>query len=342
VKYSGNVPPNLDQPVPDEGNLNSQMPETRPLPSSVQPIGPAENLQDTGNQLRGPLPTDNPANPELNSGTGRAHSVTNPLQAKINVAAVTAIANKISLPLERIRDPEVAFVEVMLHNGSQQVAVVNGDAAKASIADHSDAATGGRYLVEVSKPKLTTDKLKILLTADVASAGLSEGIGHEYIEPSQYRRRPLGVAIGVDGTRHQVEAERFGVRVLMPGDDTVGWLAFQCDPNEPIKSVTIPLSFSRSLTPDGMLEVPVGAQNGEANLTPTRAQSHQSSNSITRDASSGFMVPPNQPVYPSGDTPLHANPAPSQPSQSGYTASPASDPIAPPANSTPPSPGTVR
>jgi hypothetical protein len=157
---NGRVPANMDQPVPDQGNLDSQMPETQPFPKGVQPNGPSENTRDTGIELRGPLP-GNAASPELNVGTGKPHSVTNPLQAKIDVAAVAAIANKIPSPLERIRDPQVAFVEVMLHNGSQQVAVVNGDAAKASIGDNSQSATGGRYLVEVSKPKLTSEKLKI-------------------------------------------------------------------------------------------------------------------------------------------------------------------------------------
>jgi hypothetical protein len=61
-----------------------------------------------------------------------------------------------------------------------------------------------------------------------------------------------------------VEADRFGVRVLMPGDQSVGWMAFVCAPEQSIKTVTIPVSFTRSLTPDGVLEIPVREANSAA------------------------------------------------------------------------------
>jgi hypothetical protein len=187
---------------------------------------------------------------------------------------VAATAKKLeSPPLTRIRDEDIAFVLVTLHNGSQQVAVVNGDAAQASIDTKPAPAAGGRYLVEVSRPKLTEKKLVAVATVSAVTGVLAGPIFHEYVEPSQYRHRSLGEAIGVDGTRHQVEGERFGVRVLMPGDESVGWMAFECLPEQNIKSVSVPISFSRSLTPDGVLDVPVsgGAAPGGSSTLPGQA-----------------------------------------------------------------------
>ncbi|MGH7488954.1 MAG: hypothetical protein ACREMY_25625, partial [bacterium] len=163
-------------------------------------------------------------------------------------------------PLPRLRDPDLQFVQVSLRNDSQVVAVVNGDAAQASVSGQVMPAAGGRYLVHSGRPGMTMKKQLWLLAVGAGSFGFAGPEFYEYITPDQHRKRSLGTAIGIDGTRHQVEAQRFGVRVLMPGDETIGWMAFQCQPEQSIKSVTIPISFSRSLSPDGVLDVPVQSQ----------------------------------------------------------------------------------
>lgn len=184
------------------------------------------------------------------------------------------------VPFDKMRDDDLQFVQVSLRNNSQQVAVVNGDASQASVAAGPTPAVGGRYLVQNSKPGLTQGKIMALSAVTVGTFGLAGPIFYEYITPDQHRDRSLGTAIGVDGTRHQVEADRFGVRVLMPGDETVGWMAFACQPGDAVKAVTVPLSFSRSLTPDGVLEVPVQGLAGTAALQNTAENNKAASDAV--------------------------------------------------------------
>ncbi|MBX9692961.1 MAG: hypothetical protein K2Z81_11300 [Cyanobacteria bacterium] len=60
----------------------------------------------------------------------------------------------------------------------------------------------------------------------VGTLGLAGPIFYELMTPSENGKRDLGIALGRDRGRHEVEGERMGVRLIMPGDETTGWVAF--------------------------------------------------------------------------------------------------------------------
>jgi len=237
----------------------------------------ADDDPNTPAELRGPLGigTITPAPGTTQSTTDGTTSLppattagtaaNNTLRGLANITTVTATAKALETkPLPRIRDEDIKFVEIRLRNDSQQVVVINGDAAQAVVGTGTLPAAGGHYLVDSARPGMTKTQFAVVAAVFIGSASIDGPIVYEYVTAGQHRKRSLGMAIGIDGTRHQVEAERFGVRVLMPGDQSVGWMAFSCEPDQTIHNVTIPLSFSRSLTPDGVLKVPVETSTGQA------------------------------------------------------------------------------
>jgi hypothetical protein len=240
-----------------------------------------QNKTDSNPDLRGPIGTQSAASikppivgPAESNTAAAAGAFVKGLGPIANVTASAAVMPRI--PFSHVRDQDLQFIQVSLRNDSQQVAVVNGDATQASVGDKTTPAVGGGYVVQSAKPELTGKKHAAVIAVGLGTVGLAGPQFYEYITPDQHRDRSLGEAIGVDGTRHRVEAQRFGVRVLMPGDETVGWMAFACDPGTNVKTVTIPLSFSRSLTPDGVVEVPVRLDaNYAAGFQPQNESANQ-------------------------------------------------------------------
>lgn len=218
------------------------------------------------------------------------------LKGAANMSSLSASAQSlVAPPLPKMRDTEMKYVQVSLRNDSQQIAVVNGDAAQGSVQNEKRPAAGGRYLTDSAKPHLTKQKIALAAAAEIGSAGLAGPLFYEYITPDQHRKRSLGTAIGVDGARHQVESDRFGVRVIMPGDETAGWMAFPCPADQSVTSVSIPISFSRSLTPDGVLEVPVGSGSASTSTTRIDATTTSTTTTITSPSSTGGDLPPVAP-----------------------------------------------
>jgi hypothetical protein len=249
------------------------------------------------------------------------------LKGLADVSSLTATASELErVPFSDMRDKELQFVQITLRNDSQQVAIVNGDAAEAAVKSETAPAVGGRYLVMSAKPGVSTKKRIVIAGASLGTAALAGPIVYEFVTPDQHRDRSLGEAIGSDGTRHRVEADRFGVRVLMPGDETTGWMAFSCQLAQSLKSVTIPLSFSRSLTPDGVLEIPIKAQAGKegamsapntvqrqkaaANAIKNAEQSAQQSGAPKPSPGMGGLM--QEPTFPAQDGTPPATATPTQ------------------------------
>ncbi len=78
----------------------------------------------------------------------------------------------------------------------------------------------------------------------VGTLGLAGPIFFELMTPSENGKRDLGIALGRDRGRHEVEGERLGIRLIMPGDDTIGWVAFGDGNNlRERKSLFVPIMF---------------------------------------------------------------------------------------------------
>ena len=257
IEPSATVGGDLRGPIPTPGSASNTNPNVTggsdmaapsaptPDPSSIRTTTiPTPALGNDPSLRESTIPPPKVGPAENNTASQDAPN----LKGLANITSVTASATAMQKPpFDHLRDTELQFVQITLRNDSQQVAIINGDASEASTGSGSAPAVGGRYLVDSAKPGLSKEKVATVVAATLGSAALAGPIVYEMVTPEQHRDRSLGEAIGIDGTRHQVEADRFGVRVLMPGDESVGWMAFSTEAAQAIKSVSIPLSFSRSL-----------------------------------------------------------------------------------------------
>jgi len=179
-----------------------------------------------------------------------------PIQA--SVSDIFAQANQLTIcPLARIRDEHLRFVELHVRNDTDQAALINGDAVQAELGSSSAQPVTSEYITHDSRPGLGGKGTAAVVAVSGLSLGLAGPIFYEMLTPSQHGKRYLGTAIGTDGARHSVEASRFGLRVVMPGDETYGWLAFECPDNAAPTKLSIPIGFHKSLTPDGRVVVQV-------------------------------------------------------------------------------------
>ena len=235
-------------PLPSSASSTMAPQSSVPLPS---PQG--ENVAQP--QLRGSIgPKSQEPGSYITTGTDITSSVPlPPLAGLARITSVSASARELpKCPLGRIRDCNLRFVEVRLANNANDVAIVNGDAAQIkTVGGTVVSAAMTPHLNNTARPGLTQFGYTAAVLATAGSLALAGPIFYENLTPDQHRKRYLGTAIGLDGIRHTIEDSHFCLRVIMPGDETVGWFAFELNDRKPLKEIMIPLSFHRSLTPDG-------------------------------------------------------------------------------------------
>lgn len=126
-------------------------------------------------------------------------------------------------PLSRYRGDKLVFFKVRIRNDGQNPVLVLGRDAQIAESKTIRAAA-----LENHDNTLLTPKEKALVAAvGIGSAGLASSLFYEHMTPDENRHRNLGLALGRDRGRHEVESENLGTRYVMPGDETVGWLAFE-------------------------------------------------------------------------------------------------------------------
>jgi len=185
-----------------------------------------------------------------------------------NNSLVTANAKLMpKSPLMRTRDANLRFVQVTVKNDSPEVVLIHGDIAQANIAGALKTASSARYVGQVASPKLGLSGRIATGVVTAGSLGFAGPIFYENMTPDQHRKRYLGTAIGVDGSRHEIESDRFGLRVLLPGDETVGWLAFDCPNDNQMTNLVIPVNYSKSTLPSGSLVISVSRMKPGAAAT---------------------------------------------------------------------------
>jgi hypothetical protein len=253
--------------------------ENEPAPNGVLPpqsqTPPAEGYM-------GPVPGQNPidfgrssTDNQVPLGDSLSGAATAPgsgqparqLSAHYSTVSATAKMLKVA-PLMRCRDENMQFVEIKLRNDSAEVALVHGDIAEAKVGGSMRTAASARYIGTVASPKLDMKGRILTGLVTVGSWGFAGPIFYENLTPEQHQKRYRGTAVGVDGSRHEIEDQRFGLRVLMPGEETVGWLAFECPDASSLTSLLIPVNYSRSQLPSGSLVVKVKAADESDKLNP--------------------------------------------------------------------------
>lgn len=161
-------------------------------------------------------------------------------------------------PLSRYRGDSIIFYEVHIKNsGATPVLVLGRDAQ--FVMPSSTVKTIRAASLEKHDNTLLTPKEKVLVGAvGVGTAGLASSIFYEHMTPSENKHRSLGIALGRDRGRHEVESENLGTRLIMPGDETNGWVAFE--DNADIRQQTtlkVPVMFPPYSSVSATLAVPV-------------------------------------------------------------------------------------
>jgi hypothetical protein len=188
-------------------------------------------------------------------------SATPPKTAKAEIVLIKAEVTALKAnPVERYRGPHLRFFEMHFKNGSDEIAIIDGDNTQA-VADkgairHANASA----VIKGASNNLTPNGKALVTGVSLLSLGLAGPIFYEMMTPQEHAKRYLGRAIGVDGVRQEIESGRFGRRLIMPGDETTGWVAFESPSDESIKSLKIPVWFSPMRSPATYLELPVKPQ----------------------------------------------------------------------------------
>lgn len=169
-------------------------------------------------------------------------------------AEVTALT---AYPLPHCR-ARLRFFFVHLKNISDEPAIIDGDNTEAQGSNSSIHVSDASILIRSSSGNLSTSGKAKVMAAYLSSAGLAGPIYYELATPEQHRKRDFERSIGIDGVRHAVEAGRFGRRLVMPGDETAGWLAFPYSESELVKELKIPIWFLPMHAAPTYLSLPIG------------------------------------------------------------------------------------
>jgi hypothetical protein len=165
-----------------------------------------------------------------------------PLRGLASLSGVAASALRASdcLPGCR-RDMGVQCVQVHIQNNTDQPITVNGNEASGMVGTASLPVASEPVTEKESGCGLTAADVGLLAVIGVTTVGFGQDMLFERLTTP----KTLGEAFFRDGARHKVEGVRFGRRLLMPGDETTGWLC-----------------FNGSITPD-TVSLPVAGMDGK-------------------------------------------------------------------------------
>jgi hypothetical protein len=188
------------------------------------------------------------------------NSTTSTLQGAANLTEISVTARNLpKCPLMRDHDKSLKYVEVTVKNDGQNIAVILGNNAHADVTTVNVPTAPASVAEDSDLPRINGKERLAVGVVAAFSFGYCGPLFYEMLTPNQHHKRSLGTAIGRDGSRREVESGHFGVRVIMPGDSTIGWLAFRCPRDQDLKSLVIPVSYTRSAIPAGTVTVPVAS-----------------------------------------------------------------------------------
>ena len=163
-------------------------------------------------------------------------------------------------PLSRYKGDQLKFVRVKIVNKTNQPMLILGSNASLNPKSNelSSSSVGATTLENHDNNLLNTKQKAAVGLASVGTLGFLGPLTYEYMTPSENRKRSLGIALGRDRGRHEVEEERLGLRLIMPQDETLGWLAFKRSSfltNS--KNVYVPVMYPPYKKIDEILTIPI-------------------------------------------------------------------------------------
>lgn len=225
-----------------------------PLPVTPTKVAPAT----VGDTISEPE-TELPLTPEQVEA-GRIKTEGTSLVGGASKSNLSGVATLTGSPLSRYGGPKLVFVSVKLKNNGDEPILLMGDSVKAEL-------TGGARLEPVSKEKiikmdnslLNAGGKAVVAGVSAASLGLAGPICYELLTPQEHRARGLGTATGRDAGRHEIEAGRLNRRVILPQDETTGWVAFTAEEGQTLKSLVLPILMRPFNATGGTITIPIKA-----------------------------------------------------------------------------------
>lgn len=187
------------------------------------------------------------------------------LQGNADASALSASAQLMTMtPLSRYKGDNLVFYRVQIKNGGSTPVVVLGRDAQVSGSADSGRTIGAGVLEKHDNTLLTKKQTAAVYGVGVGSLGLASILFYEHMTPSEHKKRDLGMALGRDRGRHEVESENLGTRLIMPGDETLGWLAFDNTVATPERSsLGVPIMFPPYNAVAATLRIPVTGTTNE-------------------------------------------------------------------------------
>lgn len=252
-------------------------PEEKKLPTRPEDVPPPR--YDNGDKRPQNAPSGEPEIdqtkgfgfvPPTNSTASATPTV---LQGTADASSITATAELMTTtPLSRYRGENLVFYKVHIKNNGATPVVVLGRGAQVSGSAQSGKTIKATVLERHDNKLLTPKETAAVYAAGIGTAGLGSILFYEKMTPSEHRDRNLGLALGRDRGRHEVESEDLGTRLLMPGDDTLGWLAFDAGLASSTSSLGVPVMFPPYNSVAATVQIPVTGKTSTPLPTPAEYQ----------------------------------------------------------------------
>jgi hypothetical protein len=284
-------------PAEHEHSMEKPLPlRTDPLPTGVSPAdvpaGPMTELPVTpeqvdssvakqSSQAAAPAPISTPDSKLTGSASTLAGIADDAPTPKAPNALMGVAKGMTVNPLTRYKGPRLIYIELTIRNSSDSPIVLLGEGIRGQAAGKTVYPVGYEKIVKLDQNVMTTKSKLAVAALGAGSLGLTSVIGYEVFAPQEYRKRNPGTATGRDRGRHEIEEGRFNRRVLLPQDETTGWVAFYASDSDTLSSLTLPLLTPPYTTSSGSVSIPIfgvnvamqAAQAGAVNGKPTTVYS---------------------------------------------------------------------
>lgn len=175
-------------------------------------------------------------------------------------------------PLSRYKGDNLIFYKVTVKNQSGKPMLLLGSQSSLNLSaikkrDMANKSVDALSLEAHDNNLLTPGKKAAVGLVSLGSAGFFGPLTYEYLTPSEHRKRNLGIALGRDRGRHEVEGERLGLRLIMPGGDTTGWVAFKnAQALTSSSKIYVPVMYPPYKVVKEVLSIPMGQNPQESAL----------------------------------------------------------------------------
>ncbi len=183
---------------------------------------------------------------------------------QFNLMGAALVATK--APITRYIGPKLKFVEVTIRNNGTYPVVIIGEGTRGLGGGANIAPLAVETLLKLDNRLLSTKDKVAVGGITLASAALAGPLAYEVFTAQDHRKRNLGTAVGRDAGRHEIEESRLNRRVILPQDETKGWIAFYDDAATGVNSLLVPLTYPYNNS-NGSVTIPISGTTANASLS---------------------------------------------------------------------------